>query len=78
MLVLTRKTGQRLHIGEDIIVTVLEVSGERVKVGIEAPTTMHVLRDEVREQMVAENQRASAGKSQLRLLLGGLAPEPQP
>lgn len=49
MLVLTRKPGERLHVGDDITVSVLEVRGNRVRIGIEAPKHVRVVRAELRE-----------------------------
>ncbi len=57
MLKLTRKTGETLIIGDDIEVTVLEVNGNQVKIGIDAPDDVAVHREEVyhriREEEVA-------------------------
>ena len=47
MLVLSRKLGQRVMIGNDVIVSILEVRGSRVRVGIEAPRSLPVHREEV-------------------------------
>lgn len=47
MLVLSRKTGERIAIGDAVIVTVLRLSGGRVKLGITAPDDVSVLRTEV-------------------------------
>jgi len=47
MLVLTRKAGEKILIGEDIVVTVLEVLGQRVRIGIEAPAEVTILREEL-------------------------------
>ena len=47
MLVLGRKQNERIHIGDDIIITVLEVRGQTVKIGIEAPREVRVLRGEL-------------------------------
>ncbi len=47
MLVLTRKPGEKIHIGNDIILTVLEVQGSRIRVGIDAPDDVRVLRAEL-------------------------------
>lgn len=47
MLVLSRKKGERLRIRDDIFVTVLSTKGDRVKLGIEAPRDVKVLRDEL-------------------------------
>lgn len=59
MLVLTRKTGERIHIGDDIVVTVLSVDGERVKVGISAPKQLQVLRGELLDEVASNNRRAA-------------------
>ncbi|GIK77787.1 MAG: carbon storage regulator [Acidobacteria bacterium] len=47
MLVLTRKTNQSIKIGENIEITVLSVSGDKVRIGIEAPRDISVFRREV-------------------------------
>lgn len=47
MLVLTRKPGERIHIGDDIILNVVRVQGGRVRIGIEAPVHCRVLRAEL-------------------------------
>jgi carbon storage regulator len=47
MLVLTRKCGEKLRIAQEIVVTVLEVKGQRVRLGIEAPLDVSVLREEL-------------------------------
>ncbi len=47
MLVLSRKVGERIQIGDDVVVTVVEVLGNRVRLGIEAPRTKKVLRSEI-------------------------------
>ena len=49
MLVLTRKTNQSITIGADIEITVLSVSGDKVRIGIEAPRDISVFRREVLE-----------------------------
>ena len=59
MLVLSRKPGERIHIGKDIVVTVLEVSGKLVRIGISAPDHVSILRSEVKEQIESENKDAA-------------------
>ena len=59
MLVLTRKVGQSIVIGDEIEVVVLEVRGEQVRVGIRAPKTVAVHRKEIYDQIQEEN-RSSA------------------
>jgi len=55
MLILTRKLGERLAIGDDICITLLEIKGSQVKLGIEAPRSVEVHRQEVYERIRAEN-----------------------
>ncbi len=47
MLVLSRKEAQRIRVGNDIVVTVVKIAGDKVRVGIEAPGDVLVLRDEL-------------------------------
>jgi carbon storage regulator len=54
MLVLTRRIGETLIIGEDIRVTVLDVSGSQVRIGVTAPKAVPVHREEVAERIKAE------------------------
>lgn len=55
MLVLTRKKGQSIMIGKDIKITVSEVSGETVRIGIEAPPQFEIFRMELYKQIQSEN-----------------------
>ncbi|MCR3920905.1 MAG: carbon storage regulator CsrA [Firmicutes bacterium] len=69
MLILSRKSGDSLVIGENIIVRILEVRGDVVKVGIEAPRELTVHRQEVYETILQENQTAAkVGKDMLASL----------
>ena len=56
---MTRKVGERIRIGEDTVVRVLEISKGSVKVGIEAPRDISILRHEVYERIQEENVSAS-------------------
>jgi len=47
MLVLSRKESERIKLGDSIVVTVVRVSGDKVRLGIEAPSNILVLRDEL-------------------------------
>jgi carbon storage regulator len=60
MLVLTRKTNESIIIGDDVKVTVVEVKGEQVKLGISAPKRISVHREEVYLEIQKENQKAAA------------------
>jgi carbon storage regulator len=58
MLILSRKTGQSLSIGKHITIKILEIEGDRVGLGIEAPKDMKVLRTELYEEIIDENKQA--------------------
>jgi carbon storage regulator len=63
MLVLTRKIGESLAINDDVRITVLEVKGKTVRLGIEAPADVKVYRQEILVKILEENkQAATAGK----------------
>ena len=49
MLVLSRKSMERIHIGDNVVVTVLEIQGNKVRLGISAPREIRVLRSELKE-----------------------------
>ncbi|QDV72776.1 carbon storage regulator [Botrimarina mediterranea] len=53
MLVLSRKEAQRIRVGDSIVVTVVKIAGDKVRVGIEAPSDVLVLRDELEAWDVA-------------------------
>ena len=58
MLVLSRKVGERILIGDEITITVVRISGGGVRIGIEAPPEMAVVRQELKEMM---EERDKAG-----------------
>jgi carbon storage regulator len=73
MLILTRKTGQGFRIGEDIEVTITEVLGDKVRVGIEAPKEIKVLRSELTETMAHNMQAVTrADVNSLKALARGM------
>jgi carbon storage regulator len=59
MLVITRKAGQAIRIGDDVTITVLDVAGSTVRIGIDAPTEIPVFRQEI-WAAVEEEKRAAA------------------
>jgi carbon storage regulator len=58
MLVLSRKQSERIRLGKDIVVTVVRVAGDKVRLGIEAPSDIVVLRDELDENVPAASGHA--------------------
>jgi carbon storage regulator len=61
MLVLTRKLGENIRIGDSVKITVLEVRSGQVKLGIEAPPDVKVHREEIYARIQEENRRAAGG-----------------
>lgn len=59
MLVLTRKNGETIKIGDDIEITIISSKNDQVKIGINAPKQIEILRKEIFEQIQEENQQAS-------------------
>ena len=73
MLVLQRRTGQSIRIGDDIEVVVLEVSGDHVRLGIAAPREIRVLRQELLSEIRDENRRAAASQDGLGAVVDALS-----
>ncbi|MGE0760080.1 MAG: carbon storage regulator [Pirellulaceae bacterium] len=59
MLVLSRKERERIRLGDSIVLTVVQVSGDRVRIGVEAPADVLILRDEL-ESFAAHGERGVA------------------
>ena len=59
MLILTRRAGERVVIGEDVLVTVMEVSGQTVRLGIAAPRGLPIYREEIWLAVKEENRAAA-------------------
>ena len=54
MLVLSRKQNERIRVGDSVVVTVVRVSGDKVRIGIEAPADVRVLRDELDDEALCD------------------------
>lgn len=78
MLVLTRKVGERILVGDDIVITVLDSRGDGVRIGIDAPRGVKIQREEVVRAVTEANASASAtaadddAEARLRRALGEL------
>ncbi len=59
MLVLTRKVGQSIAVGDDIRISVIEIRGRQVRLGVEAPEETPILREEVLLRIKDENRQAA-------------------
>ena len=62
MLVLTRRPGQSIMIGDGVEVEVLSVAGEKIRLGITAPRDIEIFRNEVYERVKAERSEANGAK----------------
>ncbi|RIW39060.1 carbon storage regulator [Bacillus salacetis] len=69
MLILSRKTGEAIQIGNDIEITVLSIKGDQIKLGIDAPKNVEIHRKEIYLSIQQENTEASQGVQDLFALL---------
>jgi carbon storage regulator len=60
MLVLTRRAGESVMIGDDVVITVLEARGDVIRLGIQAPRDVQVHREEVYRELQAANREAAS------------------
>lgn len=67
MLVLTRKPGQQIMVGDDIVINVVEVSGDKVRIAIEAPRDIKIYRGEIYRAIQEENRKAAEAPLELDL-----------
>jgi carbon storage regulator len=70
MLVLSRKQNERIRVGDSVVVTVVRVSGDKVRIGIEAPPDVRVLRDELEPELTGDVTLETAAELPIPRLLG--------
>ena len=75
MLVLTRHANQSIMIGHDVVVTVLEVRGDQVRLGIRAPRHIDVHREEVFAALQKANRSAASPPAEALVALEGVRPD---
>lgn len=63
MLILTRRVGETLMIGDNISVTVLGVKGNQVRIGVDAPKDVSIHREEIYQRILDEKEQENIGKS---------------
>jgi carbon storage regulator len=59
VLIITRRPGEKIMLGEDISIQVMEIVGNQVRIGIQAPKSVPVYREEIWEAVKAENRAAA-------------------
>lgn len=72
MLILTRKSGETIRIGDDISISVMEIRGNQVRLGITAPRDVVVHRQEVYETIQQQNREAATARASDKATLQGL------
>jgi carbon storage regulator len=66
MLILTRRVGESVMIGEDVTITVLRVKGNQVRLGVNAPRTVSVQREEIYERIKTEGPESASAEAELK------------
>ena len=67
MLIITRRPGQRIMLGDDVTLHVMEINGNNVRLGVEAPKSLPVYREEIWASVKEENKEAAAAASANRM-----------
>ena len=65
MLIITRRPGEKVMLGDDVVIEVIEVSGSSVRIGIAAPKSVPVYREEIWRAVRDENAAAAAADAEL-------------
>ena len=78
MLVLTRKRGERILVGDDIVITILEIKGDAIRIGVDAPSGVRIQRHEVVEAIAEANVAAAGARDEAADLAALLAGRAQP
>lgn len=71
MLVLNRKSGESIILGDNIEITILEIQEGKIKIGIEAPREINILRKEVYDEIIEENKKSLEKDLDVMKLLKG-------
>lgn len=65
MLIITRRPGEKIVLGDDVVITVMEISGQTARIGIDAPKAVPVYREEIWTAVKAENEAAASADATL-------------
>jgi carbon storage regulator len=77
MLVLSRKQGQSIVIGNDVVITVKEIRGKTVRISIETPAGVPVFREEIHKEILEENRRAALEAHSAERMASAVLPLPK-
>lgn len=72
MLILTRKPGESLYVGDDVKITIVEIKGHQIRVGIDAPRELRIYREEIYNLIKEENRQAAEAARVSDVDLGSL------
>jgi carbon storage regulator len=78
MLVLTRRAGESVMIGDDVVITVLEARGDVIRLGIQAPRDVQVHREEVYRELQEANRAAASPTEDAVHALAKMLEKPDP
>jgi carbon storage regulator len=74
VLVLSRRPGESIVIGNQVVVTVVEVRGDQIRIGIDAPRSVQVHREEVFRELEAQNAQAAGSADRARRMVARMPP----
>ncbi|MGC6583527.1 carbon storage regulator CsrA [Paenibacillus sp. Dod16] len=75
MLILSRNKGQKIMINDNIVLSVIEVNGDQVRIGIEAPANVTIYREEIYEAIKQQNQNAVEFNENISNILQTIIPK---
>lgn len=76
MLVLSRREGEKIRIGDSVVITVVRASGDKVRIGIEAPADMLVLREELEPRNRGRSPSLEVQRPPIKAAVGGTSESP--
>lgn len=74
MLILSRNKGQKIMINDNIVISVIEINGDQVRIGVEAPADVTIFREEIYEAIKQQNQNAVEFNEDIQNILRTVIP----
>ncbi|WP_213647013.1 carbon storage regulator CsrA [Paenibacillus lautus] len=69
MLILSRNKGQKIMIGDNVVLSILEINGDQVRIGVEAPSNITIYREEIFEAIQQQNKEAMEFDEDIQTIL---------